>query len=139
MPKSKETLYKIDNNESSRHQWISEAAYFKAETRDFESGKELDDWLEAENEYIEFLIQVFLLRCEEDGGISILCLQELANLIGVTNSRNITSEVELIRHIQEAAHHRPCFRTTYQQPCEDPESECPWRSECQKIIAVWHR
>ena len=31
---------------------ISEIAYLKAEHRNFESGYELDDWLEAEKEYL---------------------------------------------------------------------------------------
>ena len=93
----------------------------------------------TEIDYIEFQIQSFLLRCEEDGEMSIPSLQELANTVGVANSRHITTEVELIREIQKATRHRPCFRTTYQQPCEDPESECPWRAECQKILAVWSR
>jgi hypothetical protein len=31
---------------------IAELAYYKAESRGFESGYELDDWLEAEREFI---------------------------------------------------------------------------------------
>lgn len=30
---------------------IAELAYFKAESRGFEPGQELDDWLEAEQEF----------------------------------------------------------------------------------------
>lgn len=115
------------------------AAYFKAEKRGFQQGKELDDWLEAEIEYIEFQIQTFFVCCEEDGGMSILSLQKLASLLGISNSNSIRTEVELIREIQKVAQHRPCFRAAYQQPCEDPKSECPWRAECQKIITVWQR
>ncbi len=33
-----------------RQQMIATAAYFRAERRDFESGCEIDDWLEAEAE-----------------------------------------------------------------------------------------
>ena len=36
-----------------RHAKIAELAYYKAEKRGFEPGLELDDWLEAENEFIE--------------------------------------------------------------------------------------
>ena len=32
---------------------IAELAYFKAESRNFEPGHELDDWLEAEREYTQ--------------------------------------------------------------------------------------
>jgi hypothetical protein len=31
---------------------IAELAYYKAENRDFEPGHELDDWLEAEREFV---------------------------------------------------------------------------------------
>lgn len=36
---------------------IAEAAYYKAEKRDFVPGYELQDWLEAENEIDESVIQ----------------------------------------------------------------------------------
>lgn len=35
----------------ARLQHIATAAYFKAEARGFQPGKELDDWLEAEAEF----------------------------------------------------------------------------------------
>ncbi|HWO99705.1 MAG TPA: DUF2934 domain-containing protein [Methylococcus sp.] len=35
----------------TRHQWIAEAAYYKACARGFEPGYEESDWLEAEQEY----------------------------------------------------------------------------------------
>ena len=38
-------------NLSDQEARISELAYYKAEARDFESGYELNDWLEAEQEY----------------------------------------------------------------------------------------
>jgi len=34
-----------------RQHCIAEAAYYKAEKRGFEPGKEYDDWLEAEQEF----------------------------------------------------------------------------------------
>jgi len=139
MPKSEDTSCQINPDDSTRHQWISVAAYFKAEARGFEPGKNLEDWLEAEIEYIEFQIQGFLLCAQEDGEMSFVSLQKLAQSIGVANAGNFSTELELIREIQKATHHRPCFRSLYQQPCEEPESECPWRAECQKIRAVWHR
>lgn len=93
----------------------------------------------AEIDSKEYQVKSFLLRCKEDGGISIADLQELATIVGATNSKHLTTEVELIREIQKSTQHRPCFRTTYQQHCEDPEYECPWREKCQKILAAWCR
>ncbi len=129
----------INTNGSNRHEWVSVAAYFKAEARGFGQGKELEDWLAAEIEYKEFQIQLFLLRSQEDGGMLITSLQELADSIGVTNPKQMSSEVDLIREIQKVTEHRSCFRISYQQSCEDSESECPWRMECQKLLAVWYR
>lgn len=34
---------------------IAELAFYKAESRDFEPGHELDDWLEAEREFNEMI------------------------------------------------------------------------------------
>ncbi len=139
MPKPKETICNSKPDDSNRHQWISVAAYFKYEARGFEQGKDLDDWLEAEIEYIECQVQSFILRCEEDGGMSINSLHLLAHAVGVINQEHINAKVELIREIQKAAQHRPCFRSSYQKPCTDPESKCHWRSECHKLIAIWQR
>lgn len=38
---------------SDRNAKIAELAYYKAEQRGFVSGRELDDWLEAEQELME--------------------------------------------------------------------------------------
>lgn len=35
-----------------RDVWIAEVAYYKAEKRGFEPGHEVEDWLEAEQEYL---------------------------------------------------------------------------------------
>ncbi|SHE19760.1 DUF2934 domain-containing protein [methanotrophic endosymbiont of Bathymodiolus puteoserpentis (Logatchev)] len=139
MPKPEDTACQINPDDLIRHQWVSVAAYFRAEASGFEPGKNLDNWLEAEIEYIEFQIQGFLQCAQEDGGMSIVSLQKLAQSIGVAHAGKFSSELELIRKIQKATRHRSCFRTLYQQPCEEPESECPWRAECQKICAVWYR
>jgi Protein of unknown function (DUF2934) len=42
----------VYNNDENYHIIIAEIAYYKAENRGFEPGYELDDWLEAEQEYI---------------------------------------------------------------------------------------
>ena len=38
----------VDPSETERRRMIAEAAYFRAKSRDFQSGHELEDWLEAE-------------------------------------------------------------------------------------------
>jgi len=40
-----------DQSEVARKAWLEEAAYYKAEARDFEPGHEQEDWLVAEKEY----------------------------------------------------------------------------------------
>lgn len=121
---------------ANRHQWISEAAYYKALARKFEPGKELADWLEAELDYSNRLINLYIYILEEDGAITILSLQQLAEFIGIKNSEDILSEIELIRAIQNAAGHRPCFQPGINMNCE--EMECQWRAECRKLISAWY-
>ena len=41
-----------------RHQHIAEIAYYKAEIRGFYEGHELNDWLEAESEFIAFVYPI---------------------------------------------------------------------------------
>lgn len=136
-PEQQRATYQSEPDKSSRHHWISVAAYYKAEARGFKPGKALDDWLEAENEYIDQQIASFSLRCQEDGGYTIASLQALARSIGIDNANSIHDEIELVHLIQQAAQHRPCFRPGNQSPCEDVE--CQWRAECRKLIAVWKR
>jgi len=110
------------------HQWISEAAYFKAAARNFAPGRELDDWLAAENEYVKDACARYLSMAEEDGAMTVPGLQELAKSVGVENPENITLKIELIQSIQNATHHRPCFRTDHDMACH--EEGCKWRAEC---------
>jgi hypothetical protein len=119
----------------NRHQWIAEAAYFIAETRQFEPGKALDDWLAAEIAYTDMLIASFMAVLAEDGPITLVGLRQLASMIGIENSSDFTSEVELIRTIQNAARHRPCFRLEATWTCDD--TDCQWRAECRRLISVW--
>ena len=39
-----------EHEPTARHELVAMAAYFLAERRSFEPGRELDDWLAAENE-----------------------------------------------------------------------------------------
>lgn len=120
----------------NRHQWISEAAYYKALARKFEPGKELTDWLEAEIDYSKMLIALYISILEEDGPMTILSLQELAAFIGIKNPADMRSEIELVRAIQNATEHSPCFRSEINMPCEG--LECKWRAECRKLISAWY-
>jgi len=120
----------------NRHQWISEAAYFKAEAREFEAGKELDDWLEAEIDYSAMLVALYLSILEEDGPITVLSLQELARFIGIQNPECISSELDLVRAIQHATKQQPCFRSETHRVCED--INCQWKKECRKLVAAWY-
>jgi hypothetical protein len=121
----------------TRHQWISVAAYYRAEARNFVSGKELDDWLAAENEYVMMQIALYLAKSEEDNAMTIHDLHQLAKSIGVENPENMNLKIELIQSIQHATHHRPCFRSDPGMICH--ENDCIWRAECRKLIAEWCR
>ena len=119
----------------NRHKWIAEAAYFRAEKRGFEPGKELDDWLVAETDFADRLIAAYVAVFAEDGPITVVSLQQLASLIGIENSDHLTTEIELIRAIQNVCKHRPCFRSESDKLCD--EMDCQWRTECRKLISVW--
>lgn len=121
----------------NREQWIAEAAYFKALARGFNPHKELDDWLEAEEDYVTMLIELQLHVLEEDGTVSTLGLRQIAQSLGILHPEQLYSEHELIRAIQDASHHRPCFRSASASSCE--EECCQWKTKCRKLIAIWHR
>lgn len=120
----------------NRQLWISEAAYYKALARAFEPGKALDDWLAAESAYFEMVVTCYISVLEEDGPMTIVSLQELATLIGIDSPDGLISEVELIRAIQDATGHIPCFRSESRSLCE--KFTCKWRPECQKLISAWY-
>jgi hypothetical protein len=121
----------------NREQWIAEAAYFKALARGFKPHEELRDWLEAEQDYVTMLIELQLHVLEEDGTVSTLGLRQIAESLGILHPEQLYSELELIRAIQDASHHRPCFRSSRASSCE--EEGCQWRMKCRTLIAIWHR
>jgi len=120
-----------------KYQWISEAAYYKALNRNFESGLELYDWLLAEHDFLNMLITRYLIISAEDGGMSIKGLRRLAKSVGVENTDTFTQKDELIRAIQLIMHHQPCFNSHLSDHCH-PSEPCLWRAECQKMIAQWY-
>ncbi len=121
----------------SRLQWISEAAYYKAEARGFGPGNEVDDWLEAEREFADMKIAEFLAICREEGTMTLGDLRYLASVLGVEQPESKKLNFELVREIQNVCRHRPCFQTENRMLCED--QDCKWRPECRKLIAVWTR
>lgn len=123
-------------NQISRQQWISDAAYYKAENRGFSPGHEHNDWLEAEQDYLDMVVQMFVSEFYEDGAMTINGLQQLAEAVGIENAVRIDSKLELIRAIQFACHHRPCFRTKTRENCVHKDG-CLWQADCQKLLAEW--
>ena len=134
---SKEISSQNTKDNLERHHWISVAAYFRSEHRGRIPGKELDDWLGAELDYLKMEIKSFILRCQEDGMMTIIDLRALAYSFGVKDPNLINQEVELIREIQNVCRHQPCFQSDRRSLCE--EVDCEWASECRKLIAVWNR
>ena len=127
----------IEKAKTARRNWILEAAYFKSETREFEPGDELSDWLEAEKEYAEMKVTLFLSVFEEDdAALTIVDLQRLAGFVGVHQPERLRQETELVREIQNACIHLPCFQTN-NKFCD--ATDCHWRAKCQKLVAVWLR
>lgn len=122
----------------NRQQWVSEAAYYKALANGFEPNKELDDWLAAERDYLTMLIDLQLHILEEDGTVSTMGLRQIAESLGVEHPELMRSELTLIRAIQEASHHYPCFRSTNSTFCKEAV-DCQWSEKCRKIVAIWHR
>jgi hypothetical protein len=119
-----------------REQWIADAAYFKAETRGFLAGHATEDWLEAEQEYLDMVVQLFLAVFNEDGSMTITGLQQLAKVVGIPKPERIDSKLKLIRLIQSACHHRACFRTRPGEICPH-KHDCLWQADCQKLFAEW--
>ncbi len=121
----------------TRHEWISVAAYYKAQTRGFIAGQELDDWLAAEKNYIDILLTSYLSIIEEDGVITLSSLQQLARTIGVESPDRL-EKVDLIRAIQDKSLSNPCFQLDPSDLCNEIGG-CQWKIECRKIIAEWKR
>lgn len=120
-----------------RRQWIEEAAYFRAEARHFEKDHELEDWLAAEQDYLTMLVNLQLNVLEEDGTITTMGLRQIAESLGIDHPELMRSELELIRAIQDATHHRPCFQSEHSTTCQ--EYQCHWKPKCKRLIAIWHR
>ncbi len=120
-----------------RNQWIAVAAYYLAEKRGFTPGYEVDDWLTAEQEYREQLIYQYILQTKEDGDMSLGELQVLAYSLGLEHLRKAKDKVKIVREIQILTEKLPCFQPGESGLCTNPELECHWRAECQRLVARW--
>ena len=89
------------------------------------------------NRVINQQIGRYLLEAREEGGMTLLGLRQLANAAGVKQPENITHPVGLVRAIQEATNHQPCFRSEISAACR--QTDCSWRYECKKLLAEWCR
>jgi hypothetical protein len=133
-----ETIRNNSGIDVERHEWIAIAAYYKSEKRGFAPVQELEDWLSAERDYADMLIASYLIVAEEDGMITLTSLMKLADAVGVPNTASFNLKSELIRAIQKYSNSRPCFQNEPYEYCRE-QAECQWRTECQKLIAVWRR
>jgi hypothetical protein len=105
--------------------------------QNFGSSSELKAGIPQTNDFVKMQIALSLAQVKEDGGTTLIGLHQLAKLIGVENPERITLKLELIRAIQRAAHHVPCFQTELSPLCI--EENCKWRTECKKLVAEWYR
>jgi hypothetical protein len=105
--------------------------------QNFVSNKTLSHEVDTKNDPANIKISGYLKRAEEDGGLTLTNLHHLAKSVGINNPEKITRKVELIRNIQKASNQRPCFRSEASKRCT--EKACHWRTECRKMVAVWHR
>lgn len=121
-----------------RQLWTSVAAYYLAEKRHFDPGKELDDWLLAEHDYFNMLISRYLKQAHEDGGLSVKGLQRLAKFTGVENAEELTQTVDLIHAIQKACKEETCFNFEPGNHCSTKEC-CQWKAECKQLVAKWQK
>ena len=117
-----------------RHQWISEAAFYKAMSRDFKSGFELDDWLCAEREFIKTLTSNYHIVSTEDCGLTRVAIMRFAKLLGIENADTFDQKEELIHAIQIITQNHPCYDNHSLHHCNQDEP-CLWRNDCKKLIA----
>jgi hypothetical protein len=105
--------------------------------RNFAPGSAPNDWVSTTHVHVNIQIARYVTRAEEDGGITLSGLYQLAKLVGVDQPENTTLKTDLIRAIQKTTNHEPCFRSEFNKRCT--EKDCKWRTECRKIIAEWCR
>lgn len=110
---------------------------FQSSTQSFDPNDMLDNRLSIKDYHADTQISRYLKQAEEDDYLTLVGLHQLAKSIGVNNPEKITHKIELIRNIQKAINHQPCFRSEIRNICCD--NDCNWQKECKKMIAEWYR
>jgi len=62
-------------------------------------------------------------------------LLQQAHALGI-NRFDYRSRISFARAIQKGHGHKPCFATDERDDCVKP---CPWRKQCQGLVAAWLR
>ncbi len=69
--------------------------------------------------------------------MNIQTLRIEAHTAGVMYPEYLNSEQTLVRSIQKAQGHSQCFQSERRYFCK--KNNCPWTSDCKKLIAEWMR
>jgi hypothetical protein len=121
-----------DSDDAFRHHWISEAAYYRAESRHFVAGFDIEDWLLAEKQYVNMQVKRYLAIAEEDGGMTYAGLQRLAKSVGIESPETISTAEALIHAIQRFINDEPCFNFRSENFCSEKQT-CLWKMECKQM------
>lgn len=120
------------SDDAFRHRWISEAAYYRAESRQFVAGFDIEDWLLAEKEYVNMQVKRYLAIAEEDGGMTYAGMLRLAKSVGIENPAAISTLEALIHAIQRLVDNEPCFNLRPDKFCSEKQT-CLWKMECRQM------
>lgn len=97
-----------------------------------------NDWGRLEKQTIHGRIQDFFSKFDDDEEeITISAWVGLAKTVGVYKPENLGHKVALVRAIQIAADHQPCYRTEQRTTCKN--DGCIWQKDCKKLLAEWCR
>lgn len=121
------------SDDAFRHHWISEAAYYKAESRHFAAGLELDDWLLAERQFVIMQVKRYLAIAEEDGGMTRAGLQRLAKSVGIESLECMLTEEDLVHGIQQRLGDESCFNLLRSDKFCSAKQSCLWKLECKQM------
>jgi hypothetical protein len=92
-----------------------------------------DDVMAVENSHVQGQIWDYLLESDQDDSGMTLCgLQKLAKSSGVKAPETMTLKIELVRAIQMATYHQPCFGSELRSTCT--KEDCNWRYECKRPV-----
>lgn len=70
-------------------------------------------------------------------GPSLMQLQQMAGVPGISHCRSLASLSRLIRAIQDLRGEEPCFATGKRSECTN--ANCEWREDCRELAGIWFR